>query len=75
MRVVMIEVGHWHATMHLRSLRLAGAEIVGVSDRQPGVAARFAAEIGCPAYADHRERCTCRWARSVRTPRRRNHPW
>jgi len=55
MRVVMIEVGHWHATMHLRSLRLAGATIAGVSDRQPEVAACFAAEIGCPAYADHRE--------------------
>jgi predicted dehydrogenase len=55
MRVVMVEVGHWHATMHLRSLRLAGAAIAGVSDRQPRVAARFAAELGCPAYADHRE--------------------
>ena len=55
MRVVMIEVSHWHATMHLRSLCLAGAAIAGVSDRQPGVAARFAAEIGCPAYVDHRE--------------------
>jgi predicted dehydrogenase len=55
MRVVMIEVGHWHAAMHLRSLRLAGAAIAGVSDRQIELAARFAAEIGCPAYADHRE--------------------
>lgn len=55
MRVVMIGVGHWHARMHLRSLRLADAEIAGVSDQTPQVAARFAAEIGCPAYADHRE--------------------
>jgi predicted dehydrogenase len=55
MRVVMIEVGHWHAAMHLRALRLAGAAIAGVSDRQLEVAAHFATEIGCPAYADHRE--------------------
>ena len=36
MRVVMIEVGHWHAARHLRSLQLAGATIVGVS-RKIGV--------------------------------------
>jgi len=58
MRAVMIEVGHWHARMHLRSLRLAGAEIAAVSDRQLEVAARFAAEVGCRAYADHREMLT-----------------
>jgi predicted dehydrogenase len=55
MRAVMIGVGHWHAAMHLHSLCLAGATIAAVSDRQPGLAARFAAEIDCPAYTDHRE--------------------
>ena len=55
MRVVMIEVGHWHAKTHLRSLRLAGAEIAGVSDQRFEVAEQFAVEIGCPVYAGHRE--------------------
>lgn len=53
MRVALIEVGHWHAAMHLRSLQLAGARIVGVSDRQAGVAERFAAGLDCPAFQDH----------------------
>ena len=32
-----------------------GAAIVGVSDRQPGVAARFAAQWDCPAFEDYQE--------------------
>ena len=55
MRVALIEVGHWHAARHARSLHLAGAVIAGVSDRQPGVAARFAAQWACPAFEDYRE--------------------
>jgi predicted dehydrogenase len=55
MHAVLIEVSHWHAERHARSFRLGGAEIVGVSDRQPGVAERFGAELGCPAYRDYRE--------------------
>lgn len=54
MRVAMIEVGHWHAGMHLRSLKLSGAHIVGVSDHQPGVAGRFAAPLGCPSFHDYK---------------------
>jgi predicted dehydrogenase len=54
MRVAMIEVGHWHAARHARSLLQAEAEIVGVSDGQPGVAARFAADLGCPPFQDYR---------------------
>jgi predicted dehydrogenase len=53
MRVALIEVGHWHAAMHLRSLQLAGARVVGVSDRQAGVAERFAAGLDCPAFQDY----------------------
>jgi len=56
MRIAMIEVGHWHAGMHLRSFQLAeGAEIVGVSDQQPGVAAAFAARSGGRAYERYQE--------------------
>ena len=51
MRIAMIEVGHWHAGMHLRSFQLADdVEIVGVSDQQPGVAAAFAEQSGGEAF-------------------------
>ncbi len=47
MRIAMIEVGHWHAAMHLRSFRLADdVEIVAVADHQPGLAAAFARQSG-----------------------------
>ena len=56
MRIAMIEVGHWHAGMHLRSFQLAeGVEIVGVSDQQPGVAAAFAAGSGGRAFERYDE--------------------
>lgn len=55
MRVALIEVGHWHAARHLRSLQRAGADIVAVSDRQPGVAEATAAKIGCLAFRDYRD--------------------
>lgn len=58
MRTALVEVGHWHASRYLRSLQLAGAQIVGVSDRMPGVAERFAIEAGCPAFLDHKEMLT-----------------
>ena len=51
MRIAMIEVGHWHAGMHLRSFQLADeVEIVGVSDHQPGLAAAFAQRSGGRAF-------------------------
>ena len=53
MRVAMIEVGHWHAALHLRSMQLAGAQIAAVSDHQPGVAEHFAARLGCPVFEDY----------------------
>ena len=57
MRAVMIEVGHWHAERHASSFQLGGAEIVAVSDHQPGVAQRFAAGLGggVHAYRDYGE--------------------
>jgi predicted dehydrogenase len=55
MKVALIEVGHWHAGMHLRSLLIGGADIVGISDGQPGVAAAFAAQSGGKAFQNYRE--------------------
>ena len=54
MRVVIIEVGHWHATMHLMSLQKAGAQVIGVSDGDPAIAEEFARKVGCPAFQDYR---------------------
>ena len=56
MRIAMIEVGHWHASMHLRSFKLAeGVEIVGVSDHQPGAAAVFAQTSGGQAFERYQD--------------------
>ena len=56
MRIAMIEVGHWHAGMHLRSFQLADeVEVVGVSDHQPGVAAAFAEQSGGGAFERYQE--------------------
>ena len=56
MRIAMIEVGHWHAQMHLASFQMAeDAEIAGVSDSQPGVAEAFAAKSGGQPFQDFQE--------------------
>ncbi len=56
MRIAMIEVGHWHAGMHLRSFQLAkDVEIVGVSDHQPGVAAAFSRQSGGAAFERYQD--------------------
>ncbi len=56
MRIAMIEVGHWHAAMHLRSFRLADdVEVVAVSDHQPGLAAAFAQESGGQPFERYQE--------------------
>lgn len=52
LQVVIIGVGHWHAARHLAALIQAEAHIVGVSDRDPAVAERWAQQIGCPAFSD-----------------------
>lgn len=56
MRIGMIEVGHWHSRMHLRSFQLAeDVKIVGVSDQQPGVAAAFAQVSGGAAFERYQD--------------------
>jgi len=43
------------SVVHLRAIRnLAGAELVGVCDTDPGRAAAAAGQYGVPAFADHR---------------------
>lgn len=56
MRIAMIEVGHWHAKIHLKSFQMAeDVEIVAVSDRQPGVAETFAKISGGQPFQDYQE--------------------
>ena len=56
MKIAMIEVGHWHAPMHLRSFQMTeDIEIVGVSDSNPGVAETFAKKSGGQPFQDYQE--------------------
>lgn len=50
MRTVVAGVSHWHAKRHMEGFRAGGAEIVGVEDAEPAIAAAVAAEQGCRAY-------------------------
>lgn len=52
LRVVLSGVSHWHAQLHLRAFRAAGANIVGVSDRNSVVLSGFAPEVDCRRDAD-----------------------
>src|SRR5215213_4434658 len=51
-RVAVAGASHWHLPRHAAHLRQAGVTFVGVSDPDPAVAARWGAELGCPAFPD-----------------------
>jgi len=53
-KVALVGAEHWHAGFYLDAFRLAGAEIVAVSDPDPAAAGRLAARVGCPAFGDYR---------------------
>ncbi len=56
MRIAFIGVSHWHAPMYYRpAARLAGVQIVAVSDPDPTIAARAGRELEAKAFADYRE--------------------
>jgi predicted dehydrogenase len=52
LRVAVVGVSHWHAPRYLAGLRALGEEIVGVSDPDPAVAGRVAAELGVRGDTD-----------------------
>jgi predicted dehydrogenase len=52
LRIAVVGVSHWHAPRYLEGLRALGEEIVGVSDPDPAVAGRVAAEVGAPGDDD-----------------------
>lgn len=50
MRVGILGVSHWHAGHHADAIGQAGAELAGVWDDDPAIAAAFAAQRGVPAF-------------------------
>ena len=54
MKIILLEVSHWHFPLYIDALLKAGVEIVGVSDRDQPIREREAARFGCPAHADWR---------------------
>lgn len=55
MRVILLEVSHWHFPLYQKALQQADIEVVGVSDAQPDFRDRIAAYFGCPGFADYRQ--------------------
>ncbi|KYH40456.1 MAG: oxidoreductase domain-containing protein, partial [Candidatus Bathyarchaeota archaeon B63] len=54
--VGLIGVSHWHSRMYVDALMdIDGVKVVGVSDRDIGVAKHVAEKIGCIYRADYRE--------------------
>ena len=52
MRVGILRVGHWHASMHANGVLEAGAEIAGIWDPDADAVARFVTHSGGEARPD-----------------------
>ncbi len=55
MKVLLLEVSHWHFPLYIEALRVSGIKIVGVSERDPEIRARYAAMFDCESDPDWRE--------------------
>ena len=55
MRIAVVGVGANVFALHAQALKATELEVVGVSDVNEAAAERRAEELGCPAFADHRE--------------------
>jgi predicted dehydrogenase len=55
MKLILIEVSHWHYPLYIDALLKADVEIIGVSDRDGTIREREAARFGCQAHADWRD--------------------
>ena len=53
MKIALLGVSHWHFPLYLKDL--PKDSIVGVSDGDAGIAARYAQRYSCPAYQDYRQ--------------------
>ena len=54
MKILLLEVSHWHFPLYIEALLNAGVEVVAVSDRDPEIREHEAARFGCPGHADWR---------------------
>jgi len=54
-KVILMEVSHWHAPLYYDAIEAAGATVVGVSDRHGPTAERVARRFGARSYADWRD--------------------
>ncbi len=56
MRLAFIGVSHWHAPMYYRpAARLAGVQIVAVSDPDPTIVSRAGRELEAKTFVDYRQ--------------------
>ncbi|KKB86503.1 dehydrogenase [Devosia limi DSM 17137] len=49
MRIALLGVSHWHAQMHADAALFSGAQLCAAWDKDPGIAASFAARHAIPA--------------------------
>lgn len=49
MRIALLGVSHWHAQMHADAALFSGAQLCAAWDKNPGIAASFAARHAIPA--------------------------
>jgi predicted dehydrogenase len=54
MKILLLEVSHWHFPLYIDALLKAGVEVVGVSDRNQEIFERETARFGCPGHVDWR---------------------
>lgn len=55
MRVILLEVSHWHVPLYLDALASEGVEVAAVSDRDGVLADRVARRFGARTYASWRD--------------------
>ena len=53
MKIALLGVSHWHLPLYL--LGLPENSVVGISDDDIGIVARYAGKYSCPAYQDYRQ--------------------
>lgn len=53
LKIAFAGVSHWHVPLYFAGL--PERSVVGMSDNDGAIAARFAKQFGCPAYTDYRQ--------------------
>jgi predicted dehydrogenase len=58
MKLVFIGASHWHLPLYLDpALEVPGAQVVGISDPDPGLVASLSEKLGCVGNTDFRALC------------------